>query len=106
MKVGQIIAMVDELRENEVSDEMKLFWLNEVEGRVKSEIFKAKPEEIAPLVSFGDAVAVKEPYSRIYILYLDAMMLFCKGEYDSYFTVLSEYERAFSEYSKHQIRCR
>ena len=106
MKVGQIISIIDELKENEINDEIKLFWINEVEGRISGEILKRKSGEFKSLVSFSDELSVPEPYSRLYVLYLDAMIAFSKGDYDAYYTVTAEFEKAFSEYARFVIRNR
>ncbi len=106
MKVGQIISIVDELKENEINEEIKMFWINEVEWRISGEIFKRKIGEFKELVSFSDELSVPEPYSRLYVLYLDAMIAFSKGEYDTYFTVIAEFEKVFSEYARFVIRNR
>ena len=106
MKAGQIISLVDELKENDINDEAKLFWLNEVEGRVNTEIFKRNPGEIRELVSLDDELSIPMPYSRMYVLYLHAMIAFWEGNYDAYFTVISEFEKAVSDYSRYLINAR
>ena len=106
MKVRQIISLVDGLRENKIDDETKLFWINEIEGRIQNEIFKSAPGVFKPLISLENEVSAPEQYSRIYVLYLDAMILFGKGEYDSFHVVTAELERAFSEYARYIIRNR
>lgn len=106
MKVGQIISIVDELKENDVNEEIKLFWLNEVEERIASEIFKRSTSETKPLVSLGEELSVPTPYQRLYVLYLEAMIAFSKGDHDSYFKINGEFEKAFSEYSRYVIRNR
>jgi hypothetical protein len=106
MKVGQIISIIDELKENEVNEEIKLYWLNEVEGRICSELFKMGAGEIKALVSLGDDVLAPEPYTRMYVLYLEAMLAFSKGDFDAYFKINGEFEKAFSEYSRYVIRNR
>ena len=106
MKVNEIISIIDELKENDVNDELKLFWLNEVEGRINGEIFKRKREELQSIVSLSDDLSAPSTYSRIYVLYLGAMIEFGKGNYDSYYKILAEFEKAFSEYAKYIIRNR
>ena len=106
MKVGQIISIVDELKENDINEEIKLFWLNEVEGRIDSEIFKRSTSETKPLVSLGEELSAPAPYLRLYVLYLEAMIAFSKGDHDAYFKINGEFEKAFSEYSRYVIRNR
>lgn len=106
MKAGQVITMVDELKENEINDEIKLFWLNEVEGRINTEIFKRDASEFKELVSLGDELSVPMPYSRMYLLYLDAMIDFRLGNYDAYIAAVSQFEKVFADYSRYLIRNR
>ncbi len=106
MKVERLIATLDAIKENTVNDDTKLVWLNEVEGRIACEIHKKNTEETGMLVSGEDELSVSEPYSRIYILYLIAMIAFTEGNYDLYSRTVIEYEAAFSEYAKYVIRNR
>ena len=106
MKVERIILTLDEMKENSVSEEVKIVWLNEVEGRVECEIRGKKPEEFVPLTSGEDTLSLPEPYSRAYLLYLCAMIAFAKGEYELYSKGIIDYETAFSEYARYYIRSR
>lgn len=106
MKVERLIATVDAIKENDVNDDTKLIWINEVEGRVACEIHKKNALEYRNIISINDELSIHEPYSRIYMLYLIAMIAFTKGEYDLYSRTTVEYEAAFSEYAKYVIRNR
>lgn len=106
MKAGQIISIIDELKENVINDEIKLAWLNEVEGRVNIEIHKREPEKQKVLVSLSDDVSVPEPFSRMYVLYLHAMIAFWEGNYDAFSTIFVEFEKVLTEYSRFLIRSR
>ena len=106
MKVERLIATLDAIKANDQNDDTKLVWLNEVEGRVACEIQKKKAGEFTPLVSGNDDLTVTEPYSRIYVLYLVAMIAFAEGNYDLYNKTMYEYESAFSEYARYVIRNR
>ena len=106
MKAGQIISMIDELKENEVNDEIKLFWLNEVEGRVCSEVLKREADKQNVLISLDDELSIPHPYTGLYALYLRAMIAFWEGDYEAYSTVFVEFERMLSDYSRVVIRSR
>ena len=106
MKAVEIISIVDELKENNVSDEMKLFWLNEVEGLIGAEVYKKDPGDFNIVRSMSDELIAIDPYSRIYVLYLEAMIAFNKGEYDTYLKINAEFEKTVSAYSKFVIRNR
>ena len=106
MKVEKIISVFDSIKENNVNDDTKLMWLNDVDGRIACEIHRKKAEEFIPLVGGDDELALPEPYSRMYILYLGAMIAFQGGEYSLYNRTMLEYEAAFSEYARYVIRNR
>lgn len=106
MKVERVIATIDAIKENQINEDTKLVWLNEVEGRVACEIHKKTTSELRELVSVTDELSVPEPYSRIYTLYLIAMIAFTQGDYDLYSRTVIEYEAVFSEYARYVIRSR
>ena len=106
MTVEKIIMTVDEMKENGISEETKIVWLNEVESRVECEIRGKSPEDFVPINSGEELLSVPAPYSRIYLIYLCAMIAFVKGEFDFYNKGILEYEAAFCEYAKYYIRTR
>ena len=106
MKVEKIISIVDSIKKNDLSDDAKIVWLNEAEGRIAFEILKMKPDEFRPLASGEDELLAPEPYSKIYTLYIGAMIAFFKGDYNLYNRAVAEYENAFSEYARYVIRNR
>ena len=106
MTVGKLISVFDAIKENGATDDVKLVWLNEVEGRIAFEIHKKKAEEFKALVSSEDTLMLPEPYSRMYILYLAAMISFSNKEYSFYSKLIAEYENVFAEYARYVIRNR
>lgn len=106
MKVERLIATLDAIKTNQVNDDTKILWINEVEGRVTCEIFKSPIDEVAFVTAGYEELTVPEPYSRVYILYLIAMIAFVEGDFDLYNKTYIEYESAFSDYAKYVIRNR
>lgn len=106
MTVGKLISVFDAIKENSTNDDVKLVWLNEVEGRIAFEVHKKKAEDFKALVSTEDALMLPEPYSRMYILYLGAMISFSTKEYSIYSKLIAEYEKVFAEYARYVIRNR
>ncbi len=106
MKINEIISIADALKTNELSEEMKLGRLNDVEGRVFCEIYQKPPSEFHGAVSLTDELSVPAPYSRMYVLYLLAMIAFSRSEYELYERMLIDYENVFSEYARFYIRNR
>ena len=106
MTVCEIIKVVDSLKANTLDDEIKLGWINEVEGRLFCEVNKGSHKDFTPLRSLSDTVAVSEPYSRMYVLYLVAMIAFSLGKYETFSSSMGEFERAVGEYARYVIRNR
>jgi len=106
MRVDEILSIADTLKENAISEEIKLQWLNDVEGRVHCEIFKQSSEDFVTLKTTKDELSVPMPYARVYLNYILAMMAFIMKEYELYTDVMLRYERDFSEYAKYCLRSR
>ncbi len=104
MKINEIISIADALKTNELSEEVKLGRLNDVEGRVFCEIRKMSPSDFQGAVSLTDELSVPAPYSKMYVLYLLAMIAFSRSEYELYEKMLIDYENAFSEYARFYMR--
>ena len=104
MRVDEILSIVDSLKKNEIGEELKLHWLNEVEGRVHCEINKLPPEEYVKISTTLEELSIPMPYARIYMTYLLAMMSFVSKEYDLYTDIYMRYESEFSEYAKYCLR--
>ena len=106
MTVGDILRVVDATKANEYDDATKIGWINEVEGMIYCETANARKAEFIPLRSSNDKVSLPEAYTRIYFLYIYAMMSLSKSEYTVYLRVIAEFEKAFSQYARFAIRNR
>ena len=106
MKAGELIAIVDNMKSNQIGEDVKFCWLDEVNARVLCEIVKTAPESIEKISCGEDELCVPSPYSRMYSEYLLAMLAFVGGEYDCYAKMYSAYEKTYLEYAKYCIRTR
>jgi hypothetical protein len=106
MTAGEILAIVDSIKANNVADSVKYGWLSDVEGMVCCEIRKSLPDKANRVISEGDELSVPAPYSSIYTLYLVSMIAFAKGDYEEYSSANAEFEKAFRAYAKFCIRNR
>lgn len=94
MTINDLITEVDDLKTNQYSDEQKVRWINEIEGRILDEIIRNRKiredEEIPDEVYYDEAIdmdtelLVKEPYSDLYRYYLFSMIDLSNEEYDRY----------------------
>ncbi len=100
------MAVIDAVKPNEINEDIKFGWLCEAEARVECEIHKRKADEVDITMSGDRELLVSAPYSKMYSMYLYAMIAFVKGEYDVYAKANAEYEQIFSEYGKYYLRTR
>ena len=106
MRVDEILSTADTLKENGISEEIKLQWLNDVEGRVHCEIMGKASEDFVALKTTKDELSIPIPYANVYLNYILAMMAFIMKEYELYTDLTLKYERNFSEYAKYCLRKR
>lgn len=102
-KISEIIARVDAYKPNGFSEEVKLKWLNDLDGKIGLDVFLmditeirarqiAYPEglETEPLVTF--------PHEDIYDLYLAAKIDYENGEYNRYQNTMAAYNEAYGNF--------
>ena len=106
MRVDEILSIADSLMVNQISEELKLHWINEVEGRVHCEIMKAAPADFVSVNAMDHELSVPMPYAKMYLSYILAMIAFADKEYDLYTDVMMKFERDFCEYAKFYLRTR
>lgn len=102
MKISEILAYVDRVKDNAYSDADKIIWLNEVEGLAQSEVMLLSPDDIVTYTPDDtDAeMLVKPPHDKIYYSYLVAMIDYYNGEYDKYANSQSLFNQYMAEYER------
>lgn len=100
------MRVVDATKANDYDDITKIGWINEVESMIFCETGKKEPQEFVPLRSSNDTVTLPEAYTRIYFLYIYAMIAMSRSEYTVYLKIIPEFEKAFAQYAKYVIRNR
>ena len=99
--LGEVIAMVDEIKPNAFSDEAKTAWLNECEGMVQTEVFLFAPAEIIRYRWPEDRdkpLLVEPPHDKLYWAYLTAMIDFANGEYNKYQNTMQTYNEHYANF--------
>ena len=107
MKVMKAIIFADSLKPNAFTAELKLVWLNELEGRIQSLIHNVKPEELVKYTLPDDeetAMIVPAPYDNVYWKWLCAMIDYANGEYDKYINAQMAANQSYHDYAKWVIR--
>ena len=101
MKLKDAISRVDGMKPNAFSNEVKVGWVNELENMVQTEIFLLAPEEMVEYTWEKNAeseLLVKKPYSKLYWIYLSAMIDFTHGEYKKYEKTMELFNTWLMEY--------
>ncbi len=107
MTLAQVIQMVDGLKENAFSEEVKTAWINEVEGMVQTQVMMVLPTDIITYNWDADQnkeLLVAPPHSKIYWTYLCAMIDFSNGEYDLYSNTMQMFNAHWCEFNSWFLR--
>lgn len=107
MTLAQVIRMVDGLKENAYSEEVKTAWINEVEGMVQTQVMMVLPTDIITYnwdTDQNKELLVAPPHSKIYWTYLCAMIDFSNGEYDLYSNTMQMFNAHWNEFSRWFLR--
>lgn len=90
MTVQEAVKAADELRPNTFSEQMKMTWLSELDGRIKTEIFDLhegfEDREIPEYIPGNrtNELFAPEPYTDMYLYWLFMKMDFMNGEIDRF----------------------
>lgn len=111
MTIAQAIERVDGLIYNTYSQENKVQWLSLVDTTVKEQLIDTheKPPD-TPFEGYDSGtpldtvLLVPEPYSDIYVRWLEAQIHYYNGEYGKYNQALSMYNSALQAYVNHYNR--
>lgn len=106
MTVGKILEAFEAFKYNSFSDQTKISWIGDVEGRVLCEIHKMSPDAVILPNGSDDAVTLCESDLRVYLLYMSAMAELSQGDHGAYAKMFGEFEAALSIYAKRYIRTR
>ena len=101
MKLKNVISRVDGMKPNAFSNEVKVGWVNELENMVQTEIFLLAPEEMVEYTWEENAeseLLIRAPYSKLYWIYLHAMIDFTHGEYEKYSQTMQMFNAWLQEY--------
>lgn len=101
MKLKNVISRVNGMKPNAFSNEVKTGWVNELENMVQTEIFLLAPEEMVEYTWEENAeseLLIRAPYSKLYWIYLSAMIDFTHGEYDKYSQTMQMFNAWLQEY--------
>lgn len=103
MTLQQIYDYVDEIKPNAFSDQTKTIWMNEIEGKVQTEVFllnEAECREYAWPDDQNTVPLVEPPHSKIYGEYIIARIDYANGEYDKYQNTMQMFNAFWGEFCR------
>jgi hypothetical protein len=110
MKVGEILALVDEEKPNLIADEMKIGWLNTVERKIFTNVVESRenPDEIQQKTiteqDFDVDLIAPEEYADVYRYYILAKIDYVNQETDLYMNDSQMFNQAFIEFANYWTR--
>lgn len=104
MTIEDAVLWIDRIKPNNFENDDMVRWLDEVEGRIQTEILLLDINECFHYTSWSDdkdkELIVPSPYDRVYTAYLSAMVDNANGEYNRYMNTKLQYDDAFSDLSR------
>ena len=103
MTINQIINIVDQIKPNAFPPEVKVMWLNEVEGYVQTYIHLVSSADVITYDYSVDAdteLLVPPPHNGVYWTFLTAMIDYGNGEYNKYQNTITLYNSYIQEYQR------
>ena len=110
MELGKMIAMVDQMKPNQYTKEMKTKWLSEVESTVVNEIFNVAYGEDVVFDGYDynkdmeKELMIPDTNLDIYQYYLFAKIDYQNSELERYNNDTAMYYAALEDYAKHYRR--
>lgn len=106
MTLAGLLAMVDEIRPNEYSTEIKTMWANEIEQMVYRNVLSRclfppdQPEQLNYAENPEQVLVVPDEFGDVYTGYLYTKIDFANGEIERYNNDAMMFGAAFDEYAK------
>lgn len=102
MKVKELLSFVDKIVPHSFPEEVQIRWINEVEGRVQTEVLLLSDEDLTAY-SWPEhqetELFAKFPYDDIYWTYLAAMVAHANGEFGEYNNHITLFNERFLRFS-------
>ena len=101
MTLAEIIAQVDEVKPNAFSNEAKTIWLNEIEGKIQTDVFLLAVEDVQQYTYAehkDHMMLVNAPHSKLYRAYLEAKIDYANGEYNKYQNTMQMFNEFYNEF--------
>lgn len=105
MTAREIVEQVDLLAPNQYTQQQKLGWLGELEGKIHADVTLDTPEQLAGLAgTWQDDLSVGWPHSDIYQHWLLAKIHQADGELELYQNRMESFNASYQNYVNWYIR--
>lgn len=102
--IENVIAIVDEIKPNSYSEQIKTKWINEVEGRIKDKILRVPHIPYKWPEDSNTVLVVPGTYSDIYESYLFAMIEWFNRDFEAYNNEMLMYNSKLTEIEQYYKR--
>lgn len=101
----EVVAQADLLCPNQYSQEQKLQWLGELEGRIYLDVYLATQEQLEQAwKQWPGALAVGWPHSDVYLHWMLAKLHQADGELELYQNRMESFNASYQTYVNWYIR--
>lgn len=103
MTIKECVDFVDDVKPNAFSDDAKVKWLGQIEGRIASEVLLLAPAELRQfayktmLEDGQKELLIDPPYDMVYTTYLTAKVDSKNGEFNKLSTAAQAFNRSWNE---------
>ena len=106
MKLKETFVMLENIKPHAYSPETLTSWINEIEGMIQTDVMLLSLADIITY-SYPDNVdtelLVKAPHSKLYYVYLCAMVDFANNEYEKYDNTMRLFNKFYADYMRLSI---
>lgn len=112
MTIIEAINRADSLKPNGYTQDDKVYWLSTLDGMVMTQVLdkylteeeKVKFKGYTPETELTTSLLVNEPYSDMYLLWLQSKAEFYDGETDRYNNTMQTFSGVWSDFEKYIAR--
>lgn len=102
MKLGEAIRLARLQKDVRVPDDVLIQWVNEVEGKIQSDIMLVNIHDIMTYTraDYDTTMLVRPPHDKLYISYLLAQIDLYNADYERYAYSKGVYDSDYADFAK------
>lgn len=99
-----IIALADSYRPNALEEELKLWWLMTLDGKLATEVMLIDVQDVREFMDaeYEEAIDFEPligfPHEELYLHYLEAKIAYANEEYTTYQNAMESFNAAYNSY--------